>query len=33
DSEKLTHNQLIVIGWSKFIDEYLDAIAKEFHDI
>lgn len=31
--EKLTHNQLIVIGWSKFIDEYLDAIAKEFHDI
>ena len=33
NSEKLTHNQLIVIGWSKFIDEYLDAIAKEFHDI
>ena len=26
DSEKLTHNQLIVIGWSKFIDEYLDDV-------
>ena len=27
--EKLTHNQLIVIGWSKFIDQYLEAIAQE----
>jgi 3'(2'), 5'-bisphosphate nucleotidase len=27
--EKLTHNQLIVIGWSKFIDEYLAAIYQE----
>jgi 3'(2'), 5'-bisphosphate nucleotidase len=25
--ENLTHNQLIVIGWQSFIDEYLGAIA------
>ncbi|MBD2177629.1 inositol monophosphatase family protein [Pseudanabaena sp. FACHB-1998] len=31
NSETLTHNQLIVIGWSKFIETYLDAIAKELH--
>ncbi|WP_055076170.1 3'(2'),5'-bisphosphate nucleotidase CysQ [Pseudanabaena sp. 'Roaring Creek'] len=26
DPAKLTHNQVIVIGWSKFIDEFLDSI-------
>jgi 3'(2'), 5'-bisphosphate nucleotidase len=29
DPEKLTHNQVVVIGWSKFIDAYLEAIAQE----
>jgi 3'(2'), 5'-bisphosphate nucleotidase len=27
--ENLTHNQIIVIGWSRFIDGYLEAIEKE----
>ena len=29
DPEKLTHNQVVVIGWSEFIDGYLEAIAQE----
>jgi 3'(2'), 5'-bisphosphate nucleotidase len=29
NSANLTHNQLIVIGWSQFIDRYLEAIAKK----
>ncbi|WP_199288606.1 3'(2'),5'-bisphosphate nucleotidase CysQ family protein [Pseudanabaena mucicola] len=28
DPNKLTHNQLIVVGWPKFIDQYLATIAK-----
>lgn len=27
--EDLTHNQIIIVAWQEFIDEYLDAIAKE----
>ena len=27
--EALTHNQIIIVAWQEFIDEYLDAIAKE----
>ena len=29
DPEKLTHNQVVVIGWSEFIDGFLEAIAQE----
>jgi 3'(2'), 5'-bisphosphate nucleotidase len=29
NSANLTHKQLIVIGWSQFIDQYLEAIAKK----
>jgi len=31
--ENLTHNQLIVIGWQNFIDEYLEAIALNLRQI
>jgi 3'(2'), 5'-bisphosphate nucleotidase len=31
--ENLTHNQLIVIGWQSFIDEYLGAIALNLSQI
>lgn len=27
--EDLTHNQIIIVAWQEFIDEYLEAIAKE----
>ena len=33
DDDTLTHKQVIVIGWSKFIDLYLDAIAQEICSI
>jgi 3'(2'), 5'-bisphosphate nucleotidase len=31
--ENLTHNQLIVIGWQSFIDEYLGVIALNLSQI
>lgn len=31
--ENLTHNQLIVIGWQSFIDEYREAIALNLRQI
>ncbi len=31
--DNLTHNQLIVIGWSKFIEQHREAIAQEFRNI
>ncbi|MCY7332859.1 MAG: inositol monophosphatase family protein [Pseudanabaena sp. CAN_BIN31] len=31
--DNLAHNQLIVVGWSKFIDQYREAIGKEFRNI
>lgn len=27
--DDLTHNQIVIVAWQEFIDEYLDAIAKE----
>ncbi|PZV12986.1 MAG: inositol monophosphatase [Pseudanabaena sp.] len=33
DPEKLTHNQVIVIGWPKFIDKYLKLISQELRII
>ncbi|PZO37334.1 MAG: inositol monophosphatase [Pseudanabaena frigida] len=31
--DNLTHNQMIVIGWQKFIDLYREAISKELNNI
>ena len=33
NDDTLTHKQVIVIGWSKFIDLYLDAIAQKICSI
>lgn len=33
DPIKLTHNQIIVIGWPDFIEQYLKAIALELQNI
>jgi 3'(2'), 5'-bisphosphate nucleotidase len=30
DPDNLTHNQVIIIGWTKFIEEYRVAIAQQF---
>lgn len=29
NSNNLTHNQIIIVAWQEFIDEYLETIAKE----
>ncbi|PZU99974.1 MAG: inositol monophosphatase [Pseudanabaena sp.] len=29
DADKLTHNQVIIVAWQKFIDEYREAIYQE----
>jgi 3'(2'), 5'-bisphosphate nucleotidase len=33
DPDNLAHNQPIVVGWSKFINQYREAIGKEFRNI
>ncbi len=30
DPENLTHNQIVIVGWKRFIDRYREAIALEF---
>ncbi len=32
-ADSLIHKQVIVVGWSKFIDQYLEAIAQKFQGI
>ena len=32
DPENLTHNQVVVVGWKRFIDGYREAIALEFQN-
>ena len=32
-ADSLIHKQVIIVGWAKFLDQYLEAIAQQFQDI